>query len=161
MADVLDDSLRFLVKDDIRSMAAYLRTIPAIRDPRAPVAVPSPILPPPPPRAPVAVAASDSLGLRVFEGTCVGCHDFDGNGTTWNHATLVGNRTMNDPTATNVTRSILDGARLETPQGSIFMPSFRNSYSDAEIAAVTNFVTDRFGIRASALKADDVAKLRQ
>jgi len=41
------------------------------------------------------------------------------------------------------------------------MPSFRNSYSDAEIAAVTNFVTDRFGIRASALKADDVAKLRQ
>jgi len=161
MADVLDDSLRFLVKDDIRSMAAYLRTIPAIRDPRAPVAVPSPILPPPPPRAPVAVAASDSLGLRVFEGACVGCHDFDGNGTTWNHATLVGNRTVNDPTAVNATRSILDGARLETPQGSIFMPSFRNSYSDAEIAAVANFITGRFGVRASVLKTDDVARMRQ
>jgi mono/diheme cytochrome c family protein len=161
MAEVLDDSLRFLVKDDIHSIASYLRTIPAVRDPRAPVAVPTPILPPPPPRAAVAVAAKDSLGLRVFEGACMGCHDFEGNGTTWTHATLVGNRSVNDATAVNAIRSILDGAKLETPHGSVFMPSFRNSYADAEIAAVANFITARFGVRTSALTADDVAKMRQ
>jgi mono/diheme cytochrome c family protein len=63
--------------------------------------------------------------------------------------------------AVNATRTILDGARLETSQGNVFMPAFRKSYSDAEIAAVANFITGQFGVRASALTADDVAGLRR
>jgi mono/diheme cytochrome c family protein len=41
------------------------------------------------------------------------------------------------------------------------MPGFSNGYSDAEIAAVVNFVTDRFGTTASAVTPDEVAKRRQ
>jgi mono/diheme cytochrome c family protein len=41
------------------------------------------------------------------------------------------------------------------------MPVFGNAYSDAEIAAVANFVTDRFGGVSSNVTAADVGKLRQ
>ena len=41
------------------------------------------------------------------------------------------------------------------------MPAFGAAYSDAEIAAVANYVTGRFGSAASHIDADDVANLRQ
>jgi mono/diheme cytochrome c family protein len=41
------------------------------------------------------------------------------------------------------------------------MPAFRNAYSDAEIAAVANYVTARFGSKGSQLTAKDVAALRK
>jgi mono/diheme cytochrome c family protein len=41
------------------------------------------------------------------------------------------------------------------------MPEFGNGYSDAEIAAVVNYVTGRFGTTASALMPDEVTQRRQ
>jgi mono/diheme cytochrome c family protein len=76
------------------------------------------------------------------------------------HATLVGSRAVNDPTATNVAQIILSGARRQTAQGPIFMPAFGNAYSDAEIAAVSNYVTIRFGGTRSELTRKDIAKMR-
>jgi mono/diheme cytochrome c family protein len=40
------------------------------------------------------------------------------------------------------------------------MPAFGDAYSDAEIASVANYVTERFGTRGSDLSAAKVAKLR-
>ena len=41
------------------------------------------------------------------------------------------------------------------------MPAFGNAYSDAEIAAVSNYVTARFGAKGAQLTAQDVAELRK
>jgi mono/diheme cytochrome c family protein len=41
------------------------------------------------------------------------------------------------------------------------MPAFGNAYSDAEIAAVANDVTARFGAAPSKLTEKDVAELRR
>ena len=41
------------------------------------------------------------------------------------------------------------------------MPAFGNAYSDAEIAAVVQYVTARFGARASQMTAEEVAELRK
>ena len=41
------------------------------------------------------------------------------------------------------------------------MPAFGRAYSNAEIAAVANYVTDRFGSGASRITAADVGKIRQ
>jgi len=41
------------------------------------------------------------------------------------------------------------------------MPAFGSAYSDSDIAAVSNYVTARFGVRGSEITADDVRKLRQ
>jgi mono/diheme cytochrome c family protein len=41
------------------------------------------------------------------------------------------------------------------------MPAFGRAYSDAEIAAVANYVTGRFGAEGSRITAKDVARLRR
>ena len=59
------------------------------------------------------------------------------------------------------TGPVLSGAEAHTSAGSIYMPAFGRSLSDAEVAAVANYVTARFGVKPSAVKAQDVAKMRQ
>ncbi len=39
-------------------------------------------------------------------------------------------------------------------------PAFGDAYSDAEIVAAANFVTERFGAAASRLTAENAASLR-
>jgi mono/diheme cytochrome c family protein len=102
------------------------------------------------------------LGGRIFEGACIGCHDWTGTGTTSTYASLTGTRAVNDPTATNVVQVILSGAEHSGALGPVSMPAFAfgPAYSDEEIAAVANYITARFGTRPSAVLPTDVAKAR-
>ena len=68
---------------------------------------------------------------------------------------------MNDPEGLNATQAILKGTHLHTRLGKMFMPDFGNGYSDAEIAAVVNYVTGQFGAGASQVTPVEVAKRRQ
>jgi mono/diheme cytochrome c family protein len=161
MAEVVDNSLRFLTDVDISAMATYLKSVPAVSDAGGAAAVPTPIT-----RDQIAKTADldvggGSLGLHVFEGACASCHSFDGNGVIFSHASLLGSRTANDPAGVNATQAILAGTHLHIAHGKIFMPGFGNGYSDAEIAAVVNYVTGRFGTRASGIMPDQIAKRRQ
>jgi mono/diheme cytochrome c family protein len=162
MGEAVENGLRFLCEDDIRAMAAYLTSVPAIHDSADVAAVQTP----PSAQAHAQKAAGSagsghSLGLRVFEGACASCHSFDGSGAVSDYASLAGNRTVNDAAAVNATQAILQGARLRTAHGEVFMPAFGTAYSDAEIAAVLNYVTGRFGANTSAITPDEVAKRRQ
>ena len=47
-----------------------------------------------------------------------------------------------------------------TPDGVVSMPAFGAIYSDADIAAVFNYVTARFGAASSNLTDKDIAELR-
>ena len=76
------------------------------------------------------------------------------------YATLTGDRAVNDASAINVAAMVLHGARRDTPQGAVVMPAFGKAYSDAEIAAVANYVTARFGAAPSQITARKVADLR-
>jgi mono/diheme cytochrome c family protein len=60
-----------------------------------------------------------------------------------------------------VAQIVITGTRRITPQGVVAMPAFGSTYSDAEIAAVANYVTARFGSRASAITERTVANLRE
>jgi hypothetical protein len=64
------------------------------------------------------------------------------------------------PAATNVAQVVLSGTVRHTPDGVVSMPAFGASYSDADIAAVVNYVTARFGAAPSNLTDKDVAQLR-
>jgi mono/diheme cytochrome c family protein len=75
-------------------------------------------------------------------------------------ATIAGARAVNDPTATNVAQIVITGTMRHTPSGVISMPAFGSAYSNAEIAAVANYVTARFGSAPSHLTEKDVAELR-
>jgi len=105
-------------------------------------------------------ATADAVGKRVFEGACVSCHNWTGVSALTPYATIVGARAANDRTATNVAQIVISGTKRSTPRGVLSMPAFGDSYSDIEIAAVTNYVTARFGSEPSKMTAKDVAELR-
>ena len=94
----------------------------------------------------------------MFEGNCVSCHAWTGAGAVVGEAQLTGVRAVNDPSAANVVQMILGGGRPGAPHPT--MPSFGQSYSDAEIAAVANYVTARFGGAPSRVTRADVANFR-
>ncbi|KAK0349229.1 hypothetical protein LTR94_033999, partial [Friedmanniomyces endolithicus] len=73
---------------------------------------------------------------------------------------LTGIRAVNDRTGTNVALMVLNGGGSAHSPGP-YMPAFHAAYSDAEIAAVANYVTARFGTQASNLTAANVRELRE
>ena len=160
MSEVVDNSLRHLTPTDIKAIATYVRSVPAYGDGSDVAAAPAPSAPR---EVSAQLAPSDESGpgLRVFEGACIGCHQFDGMGAVSHYASLVGSRTVNDPSGTNATQALIEGTHLLMTKTAGFMPGFGVGYSDAEIAAVVNYVTRRFGVTASKLTQADIARRRQ
>ncbi len=158
MGEAVDLSLSHLTPSDIKALVTYIRTIPAIStlDQPAPVTRPAPA-------APKQGVAEDAYpkGKRIFEGACASCHSWTGQGSLTPWATLTGGRAVNDPSATNVAQVVISGANRRTPTGSSFMPAFGHAYTDDEIAAVSNYVTARFGAQPSQVTPKTVAALRK
>jgi mono/diheme cytochrome c family protein len=157
MGEAVDESMSFLSSSDIEAMVVYLRTIPAARssDLAAPRMTPA--------------SAQDEAGTllgadmrakEIYQGACAGCHGWSGKDSVITTANLTGTRAVNDPTAVNVAQVILHGAEHRAAQHTADMPSFDSVFSDADIAAVANYVTARFGVESARLDASDIAKLR-
>jgi mono/diheme cytochrome c family protein len=106
-------------------------------------------------------AGLDPRGGIIFAGACASCHDWTGVSPTSKFATLTGVRAVNDPSATNVAQTVINGVIRKTAEGMIFMPAFGDGYSDADIAAVSNYVTTRFGAEGGHLTEKDIASLRK
>ena len=160
MSEVVDNSLRYLTEPDIKAIATYLKSVPANGDGTDVAAALTPTVAREVSEHP-ASSQESGYGLHVFEGACIGCHQFDGKGAASNYASLSGSRTANDPTGTNATQALIGGTHLGFAKTAGFMPNFGDGYSDLEIAAVVNYLTGRFGARASTLSPQDVAKRRQ
>jgi len=155
MGEAVDKSLMHLTPEDIKALATYLRSIPAIADPD----LPAPKLAPPP--AALMASADDAHAAALFSGACAGCHGWTGTSPVLSYASFTGARSVNDPSARNVAQAIVWGVNRQTPSGPVNMPAFGNSYSDTEVAALANYVTSRFGAVSSRLSAADVAKIRR
>jgi mono/diheme cytochrome c family protein len=157
MGEAVDHSLSHLAQPDIRAVVGYLRSVPAIASPD----LPATLAPPAPASHRDGGGTADPRGKMVFEGACAGCHGWTGESPISPLATLTGAWAVNDPSATNVAQIVISGTKRQAPEGAISMPAFGSSHSDAEIAAVANYVTARFGAKASQLTAQDVAELRK
>ncbi|HEX4197364.1 MAG TPA: cytochrome c [Caulobacteraceae bacterium] len=156
MAEVVDVSLSKLTPADIQAIVAYLRTVPAI----ASADLPAPRVDAASEAPKVMAAGYDPRGKQIFEEACASCHSWSGVSPLTSYATLTGNRAVNDPSGDNVASIVIAGEQRKTANGVVMMPAFGNAYSDTEIAAVSNYVTARFGAKGSNLTAKDVAKLR-
>jgi mono/diheme cytochrome c family protein len=157
MGEAVDWSFSKLEPEDIRAVVTYLRTIPAIASPD----LPATLAPPAPASHRDGGGTPNVRGKMVFEGACVSCHDWTGESPITPLATLTGSRAVNDPSATNVTQIVISGTKRHTPPGAVSMPAFGGTHSDAEIAAVANYVTARFGSKGSQVTEQDVAGLRK
>ncbi len=157
MGEAVQNSLAFLRPEDVSALVVYLRSVNAVAShdlptPRTVVAEGMP--------GSAAMASLDPHGKSVYAGACAGCHGWSGVSPGISEATLTGTRSVNDPTAVNVAQVILHGGPGHEINDPHNMPAFGTTYSDDEIASVANFVTARFGAKASNLKAADIAKLR-
>jgi mono/diheme cytochrome c family protein len=157
MGEAVEHSLSQLAPEDIRAVVTYLRSVPPTPSPD----LPATLAPPAPASHKDGRGTPDPRGKMVFEGACVSCHGWTGESPISPFATLTGAWTVNDPGATNVAQIVISGTRRDTPEDAISMPAFGSAYSDAEIAAVANYVTARFGSKGSQLTAQDVADLRK
>jgi mono/diheme cytochrome c family protein len=157
MGEAVDGSFSYLAPEDIRAVVTYLRTIPAV----ASSDLPATLAPPADSSYKIGPLTVDSRGKEVFEGACASCHSWSGVSPISAFATLTGARAVNDPSATNVAQIVISGTRRITPPDILSMPAFGSAYSDAEIAAVANYVTARFGAKGSSIGEHEVADLRK
>jgi len=155
MGEAVDKSFSEMTPADIRALVTYVRSVPPI----ASADLPARLAPPAPASPKEGNATAEAVGKRIFEGACVSCHDWTGVSQISPFATIAGTRGVNDRTATNVVQIVISGTTRHTPDGVISMPAFGDAYSDTEIAAVTNYVTARFGVQSD-ITAKEVAELR-
>ena len=110
-----------------------------------------------------ALKASIERGKKVYENTCLACHQANGSGVPGMNPPLKKTKwVMGDKkTLINVILKGMDEEiEVNDETYSNTMPSFA-SLSDQEIADVLTYVRNSFGNKASQIKEADVKKLRE
>ena len=162
MAEAVENGLQYLTPDDISALVVYLRKVSAQAGRYEVNTAPTQdrsSSPAPPARGPR--QPQGELGRHIFEGACANCHQYDGGGRQTVYASLIGSRAANDPDGANMTQILLKGAKYSIKDQTIYMPAFGAGYSDAELAAVANYVIAQFGGMTGRVTPEDVAKRRE
>jgi len=144
MQEVVHDSLSRLPESDVQDIVAYLQTGTTAQ------ATPS---------ADLAPAGGAGQGAQVYADNCARCHGADGAGVQNNFPNLAGNQAVWAGPPNNVIAMVLGGfGPWHNDQSA--MPAFRHVLSDAQIAAVANYVRISWGNKGAAdADADLVARL--
>ncbi|GLU32252.1 cytochrome c [Trinickia caryophylli] len=163
MADVVANSTQFLNAEDLRSINVYLRSLPPVSGGQTH------------PRDAWGKPADDVLRLRgatvkgidgaqLFVANCASCHGWTGQGAGGTaplaYPSLIRNSAVGAPDAGNLAMVVLHGVARRTKDADVMMPAFGNELDDEQIAAIVNYVTQRFGNPHATLTAADIAKLR-
>jgi len=128
MAEVVNNSLQYLTESDLHAMAEYLKAIP----PDSPLRTGR--------RRP---DASRVQGANLYIDHCAGCHQSMGRGIPDVFPPLAGNGVILASDPANVLKVIVLG--IPAQNGRIAMPSFAESMSDQQIAALANYVRTSWG----------------
>ncbi|POR45817.1 mono/diheme cytochrome c family protein [Paraburkholderia eburnea] len=160
MAPVVGASTQYLDGDDLRAIAAYLKSLPvraasgAYTDSAAARAAT---------QATLYNGVPELPGAGVYLAFCAKCHGADGRGTPDKAPPLAGSALALSADATSALRIIIEGSESpQTPNGGEprRMPAFRAQFTDSEIAQVTSFVRNAWGNRAAAVAPAEVTRLR-
>ena len=146
MAEAVEHSLSKLQPDDIKAIVTYLRGVPSQSEAA--------------PDVKEVAAKPDALGERLFSQACAGCHLPDGAGRQSPWAALAGSHTAADPAGTNLVQVLVKGSEIQTSQGLMFMHAFTGAYTDAELAALGNYVQHQFGGHAGTITPNQIQQQR-
>jgi mono/diheme cytochrome c family protein len=164
MADVVANSTQYMTPDDLRSIALYLRSVPAVaggltraRDQWGHPADDVKRL------RGARVTGVD--GAQLFVANCASCHNWTGQGIGGTaplaYPSLIHNSAVGAPDADNLAMVILHGVNRQTKDADVMMPGFGDDLNDDQIAALTNYVTQHFGNPKATVTAGEIGKLRQ
>lgn len=151
MAQVVQNSTRYLSDTDLKAIAVYLKDMP------------------PKESAPASEALNVSdpsvkRGAGLFIDNCAGCHMADGGGISEVFPRFNGSSAIQAENPDSVIHIVLDGARVPTtsakPAG-FAMPAFGWKLTDQEVADVVNYIRNTWGNRAPLTNAGAVAAIRQ
>ena len=149
MAEAVQHSFSQMTDADLRAIAVYLNTVPAVSDgdtqPRDRYGAPSNDflrL-----RAqPEAKDASEDRGARVYLESCAACHEPSGQGSPDGYyPSMFHNSVIGTNYANNLVNVVLNGVQRKTPGNDVLMPAFRDHLSDEDIAALANYLSHQFG----------------
>jgi len=95
-------------------------------------------------------------GQEIFENICADCHRLSGQGLPNKFPALKGNAfVQGDPQP--VLYTVLNGRKGKLGQ----MPTWKDKFTDQEIAAVVSYVRNAWGNKASTVRPEDVAAARK
>ncbi|MGB6007645.1 c-type cytochrome [Castellaniella sp.] len=165
MMEAIDFSLRHLRPDDLKAIAVYLKSVPAVHD----AADTKPVF--------AWGGPSDQLntvrgqpwpsdpgqmtGAQLYDAHCASCHQaqaqgsFEGGLPALFHNTATGRMQTN-----NLVLTILDGVHLPAQGDGVIMPGFRNAMNDAQVTTLSNYLIQAYGNPAGKVTVEQVADLR-
>lgn len=176
MAEAVQNSFQYLSDSDLHAIARYLKTVPPVRNAQqqspsyaAGVAKTESWqdseFPIPDNSSPSRFAsAANTDGASLYNSACAACHGQQGEGTADQVLpSLTHNSAVGAELANNVVMAISQGVHRETQSGIASMPAFSeqaeritSALTPEQIAAVSNYVINRFGKGGSNLTASDV-----
>lgn len=164
MAEAIDNSLRHLNQGDLRTIAVYLNSVPALHDaadtqPAFAWGAPADDL-----NSIRGVAlpkdSNQMTGPQLYDAHCATCHQahgqgsFDGGLPPLFHNTALGRINTN-----NLVMVILEGIRRESGTADVLMPAFA-FLSDEQIATLGSYLQKNYGNPNAAVTAAQVKTLR-
>jgi mono/diheme cytochrome c family protein len=160
MAPVVEESTQYLSDDDLRSIAVYLKSLPAHEKNGAYADTANA-------RAATAAALEHGTperpGAGIYLAFCAKCHGADGRGKTGKAPPLAGSALALSADATSALRLVIEGSQSPATQHGgtpLKMPGFRTQFTDTEIAQVVSFVRGAWGNNAEPVAPADVTRLR-
>ncbi|WP_036661765.1 cytochrome c [Pandoraea sp. SD6-2] len=163
MAEAIEHSFSRMTEADIGAISTYIHTVSAVargdeKQSRSSWGKPAEN------GLKLRGTAPPSSGIdpaRLYLGNCATCHQMQGKGTPDGYyPPLFHNSTIGAPNPVNLVQVILNGVQRKVGSEDVGMPAFRHELSDAQIAALTNYLTKQFGNPAVRVTEQDVAELR-
>lgn len=151
MAQVVENSTRYLSDADLKAIAVYLKDMP------------------PKESAPAGEALnvndpSVKRGAGLFIDNCAGCHMADGGGISEVFPRFNGSAAIQAKNPDSVIHIVLDGAKVPAtsskPAG-FTMPAFGWKFTDQQVADIVNYIRNTWGNRAPLTNAGAVAAVRK
>jgi fructose 5-dehydrogenase cytochrome subunit len=174
MGEAVEHSFQHLAAADLEAIATYVKSIPAIHDPRddasrftagrefselATLRGRDGI---------TADREADPTGAELFQGNCASCHAAEGQGSQDGYyPSLFHNSATGARNPTNLIAAILYGVDRTISGRQAFMPGFggrptdANQLSDREVVALGNYVLAHYGPGDTTITAPQVAEVRR
>ncbi|MDB5933255.1 MAG: putative cytochrome c [Massilia sp.] len=165
MAEAVDHSLRYLSEEDLRAIAVYVKTVPAVHDAAD--------------TRPVHAwgAAHDELGSvrgvawpndrnqlsgpQLYDAHCATCHQAQGQGSfDGGLPPLFHNAVLGRINTNNLVMVLLDGIERQADGQQVAMPGFRKTMTDQQIATLGAYLARSYGNPAAGVTVDQVRTLR-
>lgn len=137
MAPVVQE-LAGVPDQDIRAMAVYLASFNEATDRPAHDALAAEL------EATTAVTTAASAGARIYQGACAVCHEVGGPPLFGSRPSLALNSNLHSDAPDNLIQVILHGIAKPAVTDLGYMPAFKDSMSDGQVAELVTFLRRQF-----------------